>query len=121
MSEDQWRKDQWRKLIGANVRKVRQSQETSLEKLEAKSGVPKSTISDLERGARDTSVVTVARVIAALEVSPSIFFGYKPSIPGEYGLIPAEDRQLLDDLGFIPYFRLAAKLYRLLQTHHSES
>lgn len=58
-----------RKLVGRNVRRIRLVQALTQEELAAKSGFSQQYISDLERGLRNPTVVTLYELGQALGVS----------------------------------------------------
>ena len=60
--------------IGKNLRKVRKEKGITIERLSFLSAVNKNYISDLERGNRNPSVVTLDRLAFALKVDVKIFF-----------------------------------------------
>ncbi|WP_341702838.1 helix-turn-helix transcriptional regulator [Ferrovibrio sp.] len=58
-----------RKLVGRNVRRVRQDKGYTQEEFAEKSGFSQQYISDLERGRRNPTVVTLYELATALGVS----------------------------------------------------
>lgn len=58
-----------RKLVGRNVRRVRQNKGYTQEEFAEKSGFSQQYISDLERGRRNPTIVTLYELASALEVS----------------------------------------------------
>ncbi len=58
-----------RKLVGRNVRRVRQQKGLTQEQFSAASGFSQQYISDLERGLRNPTVVTVYELSQALGVN----------------------------------------------------
>lgn len=58
-----------RKLVGENVRRIRQRKALTQERFAELSGFSQQYISDLERGRRNPTVVTVFELAAALGVS----------------------------------------------------
>jgi len=58
-----------RKLVGRNVKRIRLAQSMTQEELAAKSGFSQQYISDLERGLRNPTVVTLYELGQALGVS----------------------------------------------------
>ena len=59
-----------RKLVGRNVRAVRQARGMTQEQLAEKSGFAQQYISDLERGRRNPTVVTLYELALALKSTP---------------------------------------------------
>jgi transcriptional regulator with XRE-family HTH domain len=58
-----------RKLVGRNVRRIRQAKGLTQEQLAEVSGFSQQYISGLEQGRRNPTVVTVYELAAALEVN----------------------------------------------------
>ncbi len=58
-----------RKLVGRNVRRIRQKKGLTQEQFAALSGFSQQYISSLERGRRNPTVVTLYELAAALGVS----------------------------------------------------
>jgi transcriptional regulator with XRE-family HTH domain len=59
-----------RKLVGGNVRRARTRQGLTQEEFADKSGFSQQYISDLERGLRNPTVVTLFELAQALEIKP---------------------------------------------------
>jgi transcriptional regulator with XRE-family HTH domain len=59
-----------RKLVGRNVRAIRQAKGMTQEQLAESSGFSQQYISDLERGRRNPTVVTLWELSQALESTP---------------------------------------------------
>ncbi len=59
-----------RKLVGGNVRRARTRKGLTQEEFAEKSGFSQQYISDLERGLRDPTVVTLFELAQALEIKP---------------------------------------------------
>jgi transcriptional regulator with XRE-family HTH domain len=59
-----------RKLVGANVRQIRQDRGLTQEQLAEASGFSQQYISDLERGLRNPTVVTLFELSQALGSTP---------------------------------------------------
>lgn len=59
-----------RKLVGRNVRAVRQARGMTQEQLAEVSGFSQQYISDLERGCRNPTVVTLYELAQALDSTP---------------------------------------------------
>lgn len=58
-----------RRLVGRNVRRIRQEKGLTQERFAERSGFSQQYISDLERGRRNPTVVTVYELAQALGVS----------------------------------------------------
>jgi len=59
-----------RKLVGKNVRRVRTTKGLTQEQFADRSGFSQQYISDLERGLRNPTVVTLFELAQALETTP---------------------------------------------------
>lgn len=59
-----------RKLVGTNVRRLRQARSYTQEQFAERSGFSQQYISDLERGRRNPTVVSLYELASALDVSP---------------------------------------------------
>jgi len=59
------------KILGRNVREARRRAGMSQEQLAFEAEMKRSYVSDLERGTRNPSIKAVARLAAALRISPS--------------------------------------------------
>jgi len=59
-----------RRLVGTNVRKFRLARELTQERFAELSGLSQQYISDLERGRRNPTVVTLYEIAVALAVQP---------------------------------------------------
>ncbi len=62
------------RVIGKNVRFLRESQGYSQEELAEKSGIDRSYVGHVERGERNVSVGNLCLISAALKVHPSMLF-----------------------------------------------
>ncbi len=62
------------KVIGKNVRFLREQQGYSQEELAEKSGIDRSYVGHVERGERNLSVGNLCLISAALKVHPSTLF-----------------------------------------------
>lgn len=71
-----------RKVLGENVRLLRQEAGLSQEELAARMSVEQGYISRLEAGSRNPTIVTVAEIAAALRVRPAVLFE-PPTGPGK--------------------------------------
>ena len=60
-----------RKLIGQNVRRLRIAQDLTQEQFAERSGFSQQYISDLERGRRNPTVVSLYELAQALETTPA--------------------------------------------------
>lgn len=63
-----------RRLVGENVRRLRQAAGISQAELSVRLGVDRAYISGLEKGARNPTVVTLWHVSQALNVDMRAFF-----------------------------------------------
>lgn len=59
-----------RKLVGRNVRAIRQARDMTQEQLAEQSGFSQQYISDLERGRRNPTVVSLYELAQALSSTP---------------------------------------------------
>ena len=59
-----------RRLVGLNVRRLRQAAGLTQEQLSERSGFTQQYISDLERGRRNPTVVSLYELAQALEATP---------------------------------------------------
>lgn len=59
-----------RRLVGTNVRRLRLARELTQERFAELSGLSQQYISDLERGRRNPTVVTLHEIATALNVQP---------------------------------------------------
>lgn len=64
----------YRKIVGENVRKLRERSGISQEELGFRSNLDRTYVSGVERGVRNPTVVVLARLAAALGVEPSALF-----------------------------------------------
>jgi transcriptional regulator with XRE-family HTH domain len=60
-----------RRLVGENVRRIRLSRGVTQEVLAERSGHPQQYVSDLERGLRNPTVVTLFEIAQALDTTPA--------------------------------------------------
>jgi transcriptional regulator with XRE-family HTH domain len=58
-------------ILGRNVREARHRARMSQEQLAFEADMKRSYVSDLERGTRNPSVKAIARLAAALNISPA--------------------------------------------------
>lgn len=63
-----------RKLVGKNVRQLRQQRGWSQEDLAFEADLDRTYVSGVERGVRNPTVVVIARLAAALKVAPEMLF-----------------------------------------------
>ena len=63
-----------RTLVAYNIRRLRESQKISQERLADLSGLHRTYISSVERGERNVTIDTMERLAKALGVEISIFF-----------------------------------------------
>ena len=67
------------RLLGSNVRRLRQTKGISQEELAFAAGMKRSYVSDLERGTRNPSVRALGRLAEALGVNPPDLLWAPPS------------------------------------------
>lgn len=68
------------KLIGLRIRKLREEQKLSREKLSEKSNISNQFLADIETGKKGMTVETFIKISEALSVSPNdLIFGFKDS------------------------------------------
>ena len=60
-----------RKRLGRNLRRLRQAKDLSQEAYAHEAGIHRTYVSDLERGARNPTIVVVEKLASALGVSAS--------------------------------------------------
>ncbi len=60
-----------RKQVGLNVQKIRRERGWSQEELAFESGLHRTYISGIERGARNPTILVIDQLASALEVSPA--------------------------------------------------
>jgi len=60
-----------RKLVGRNVRRLRTAQNLTQEQFAERSGFSQQYISDLERGRRNPTIVSLYELAQALNASPT--------------------------------------------------
>jgi len=65
---------QERELFGRNVRRIRESKGWSQDMLSEKSGLHRTYISGIERGARNPTIEVVFKIAKALEIKTSSLF-----------------------------------------------
>ena len=66
-----------RKKVGARMKELRLGLKLTQEKLAFKAEVDKTYLNEVENGKRNISLVNLEKVVKALEVSFSEFFGVK--------------------------------------------
>lgn len=59
-----------RQIVGRNIRKYRQQRDLTQDQFAELSGFPQNYVSDLERGRRNPTVVTLWHLAEALGVAP---------------------------------------------------
>jgi transcriptional regulator with XRE-family HTH domain len=60
-----------RKRLGRNIRRLREKKELSQEQFAFEAGIHRTYVSDLERGARNPTILVVEKVAKALGVTAS--------------------------------------------------
>lgn len=63
--------EDWRVIVGANVRKRRQDRGLTQEQLAFAAEIDLTYVGGIERGRRNPSVVVLARIAAALRMEPA--------------------------------------------------
>lgn len=63
--------EDWRAIVGTNVRKRRQERGITQEQLAFAAEIDLTYVGGIERGKRNPSIVVLARIAAALEAEPS--------------------------------------------------
>lgn len=63
--------EDWRAIVGVNVRKRRQERGLTQEQLAFAAEIDLTYVGGIERGKRNPSVVVLARIAEALETNPS--------------------------------------------------
>jgi transcriptional regulator with XRE-family HTH domain len=62
----------WRSVLGENVRRLRRERELTQEQLAFEAQIDLTYVGGIERGRRNPSLVVIARLAAALGVSPPL-------------------------------------------------
>jgi transcriptional regulator with XRE-family HTH domain len=62
------------KILGRNVRQLREAQGASQEEIAFRAGMNRAYLSDVERGERNPTVRVVGRLAKALAVEPAALF-----------------------------------------------
>ena len=68
-----------RRVVGENVRRLRLAAGLSQEELAERSGFSQQYLSDLERGRRNPTVVSVFELAQALETTPALLVTSPPA------------------------------------------
>ena len=63
-----------RRQLGLNVQRIRRERKWSQEEVAFESGLHRTYISGIERGARNPTVLVVARLAESLNVEPDVLF-----------------------------------------------
>jgi DNA-binding transcriptional regulator YiaG len=71
MAEARRRLDEYRKRVGHEIRRRRESMKMTQTELAERAGIPQSHVSRLERGKHAPTYVTLERVAKALETTPA--------------------------------------------------
>jgi transcriptional regulator with XRE-family HTH domain len=66
----------YRKIVGRNVRSLREQLGISQEELGFRSDLDRTYVSGVERGVRNPTVMVLARLATALDVEPSALLTY---------------------------------------------
>lgn len=67
----------YRKIVGKNVRTLREQLSISQEELGFRSGLDRTYVSGVERGVRNPTVMVLARLATALDVEPSTLLAHR--------------------------------------------
>ncbi len=60
----------WRRIVGANVRRLRQARGLTQEEAAFRSGIDLTYLGGIERGRRNPSLLVMVRIAKALSVQP---------------------------------------------------
>ncbi len=63
--------EDWQAIVGANVRRIRQHRRMTQEELAFAAKIDLTYVGGIERGRRNPSLLVMARIAEALEVSPA--------------------------------------------------
>lgn len=77
-----------RRLVGRNLRKIRDAKGVRQERLAELSGFGQQYISDIERGRRNPTVVTLFHLASALGATPADLVTFDDGEPGDAELPP---------------------------------
>ncbi|WP_235219018.1 helix-turn-helix domain-containing protein [Sphingobium sp. C100] len=72
-----------RRLVGRNLKRIRDAKDIRQEKLAELSGFGQQYISDIERGRRNPTVVTLFHLATALGVTPADLVAFDGGDPGD--------------------------------------
>ena len=61
----------WRRIVGANVRRLRADRQLSQEQLAFEAGIHLTYMGAIERGKRNPSLLVMVRIAKALSVQPA--------------------------------------------------
>lgn len=64
----------WRKIVGANVRRLRLERKLTQEQLAHEAEIDLTYVGGIERGYRNPSVEVLGKLASSLQVHPSKFF-----------------------------------------------
>lgn len=64
--------------FATNLRRYRESKSLSQEGLAARAGLDRTYVSSCERGCRNATLVTLERLAAALDISPTDLLEHRP-------------------------------------------
>ncbi len=81
-----------RRLVGRNLRRIRDIKGIRQEQLAERSGFGQQYISDVENGRRNPSVVTLFHLAAALDATPAELVAFDEGEPGN-GEMPPRARK----------------------------
>jgi transcriptional regulator with XRE-family HTH domain len=63
-----------RKRLGQNVRRLREAKGWSQEEFADRAGIHRTYVSDIERGARNPTIMIVDKLATSLAVEPAVLF-----------------------------------------------
>ncbi|MGA7676138.1 MAG: helix-turn-helix transcriptional regulator [Rhizomicrobium sp.] len=61
----------WRRIVGTNVRRLRQARGLTQEEVAFRSGIDLTYLGGIERGRRNPSLLVMVRIAKALSVQPT--------------------------------------------------
>ena len=67
----------WRRIVGANVQRLRKTRGLSQEQLAFESKIHLTYMGGIERGTRNPSLLVIVRIAKALSVRPAELLGQK--------------------------------------------
>lgn len=64
----------WRRIVGANIRLIREERNLSQEQLGFDAGIDFGYLGKIERGQRNPSLLKLAKIAEAMDVDLALFF-----------------------------------------------